>query len=80
MKTSLELSENLFRRAKALARKRGTTLRALVEEGLHLVLRNREAPRAVKPKLIAFGGEGFADGYQGGDLSWENLRRHIYPE
>ena len=42
MKTTIEVSDNLYRRAKAEAALRGRKLKDLVEEGLRLVL---EAPR-----------------------------------
>jgi hypothetical protein len=42
MKTTVELSDELFRRAKAEAALRGRKFKDLVEEGLRLVL---EAPR-----------------------------------
>lgn len=80
MKTSLELSENLFRRAKALARKRGTTLRSLIEEGLRKILSADHAAPTASPKILTFGGEGFADSFPGPDLSWNNLRGQVYPE
>ena len=67
MKTSLELSEGLFRRAKSLARKRGTTLRALIEDGLRRVLSEGEVQRNVNPKVLTFGGEGLADGFKEND-------------
>ena len=38
MKTTLDIDDNLFRRAKSEAMRRGVTLRALVEEGLGLAL------------------------------------------
>jgi hypothetical protein len=42
MKTTVELPDELYRRAKAQAALRGRKLRDLIEEGLRLVL---EAPR-----------------------------------
>jgi hypothetical protein len=42
MKTTVELSDDLYRRAKSEAALRGRKLKDLVEEGLRLVL---EAPR-----------------------------------
>jgi hypothetical protein len=42
MKTTIEVSDDLYRRAKAEAALRGRKLKDLVEEGLRLVL---EAPR-----------------------------------
>ena len=43
MKTTVELSDALLEAAKHHARARGTTLRALLEEGLRLVLTQEEA-------------------------------------
>ncbi len=45
MKTTVDLSEELFRRVKAEAALRGRKLKELVEEGLRLVL---EAPRRAR--------------------------------
>jgi hypothetical protein len=45
MKTTVEVSDDLYRRAKAEAALRGRKLRDLVEEGLRLVL---EAPRKTR--------------------------------
>jgi hypothetical protein len=42
MKTSVEVPDDLYRRAKAEAARRGRTLNELIEEGLRLVLK---APR-----------------------------------
>ena len=47
MKTTIELPEELFRRAKAEAALTGRNLRDLIEEGLRLVL---EVPRKAKGK------------------------------
>jgi len=47
MKTTIELPDELYRRAKAAAALRGCKLKDLVEEGLRLAL---EAPQNVRPK------------------------------
>jgi hypothetical protein len=44
VKTTVEISDDLYRRAKATAALRGRRLRDLVEEGLRLVLENSGAP------------------------------------
>jgi hypothetical protein len=51
MKTTVELPDELYRKAKAEAALRGRKLKDLVEEGLRLVLR---APRKepVRPSLV----------------------------
>jgi hypothetical protein len=45
MKTTIELPDELYRRAKAEAALRGRKLRDLVEEGLRLALETRPSPR-----------------------------------
>ena len=56
MKTTVEISDVLFERAKAVAKQRGTTLRALIESGLTTVL-SATKPKAVKPmRTCSFGG------------------------
>jgi hypothetical protein len=52
MKTTVELPDDLYRRAKAEAALRGRKLRDLVEEGLRLVLENPRNMRR-KPRLAA---------------------------
>ncbi len=70
MKTTIEISDPLFAKAKALAQKENTTLRSLVEQGLLQVLRDSKAARSkpfqlkkasvkgrgMTPELIAMGG------------------------
>ena len=51
MKTTLELPAPLFRRAKMLAARRGTTLRSLVIEGLEQVTSNGASRTGTPPKL-----------------------------
>lgn len=57
MKTTLDISDALLHSAKALARENQTTLRALVEEGLRLVLRQRQAsPNTFQLRDASVGG------------------------
>jgi hypothetical protein len=77
VRTSIDLPDRLFRRAKAAAARRGKTLRELICEGLEAVL----APPAdgTQPFRLAdrsFAGEGFAEGVDGSD--WARLRERIY--
>ena len=81
MKTSIDIAENLFKKAKRLSRARNISMRALVEEGLRLVLDRAESQEKVKPKLLTFGGDGFQEGFdQEKASSWEALRGEIYRE
>jgi hypothetical protein len=50
MKTTVDVSDDLYRRAKSEAALRGRKLKDLVEEGLRLVL---EIPREPRPRSLA---------------------------
>ncbi len=51
MKTTIELSDELYRKVKAEAALRGRKLKDLVEEGLRLVLETPRTEGRVKPGL-----------------------------
>ena len=78
MKTSIEIADSLFKKVKSLAQTRKVSVRALVEEGLRLLLNQAEARPDVKPKLLTFGGDGFHDEFRQQGLSWDLLRDEIY--
>lgn len=76
MKTTIELPEALFAKAKRHARARKTTLKALIEQGLRLVLaEKRDGPR-FKLRDASVGGKGLNPEYR--NASWEQLRDTIY--
>jgi hypothetical protein len=52
MKTTIEIADDLIQRAKAIQKRDSVTLRALVEDGLRLVLEQHAKP--VKPKKFEF--------------------------
>ena len=62
MKTTVEMPEELYRRAKAEAALRGRKLKDLVEEGLRLVL-DSPRPKSRRPSLAKLmeGARGIAD-------------------
>jgi len=78
MKTTIELPDDLLERSKAVARRENSTLKALIEEGLRLALRERTRPRkrvvpfAVQP----FQGDGLSPEFDG--AGWERIRDEIY--
>lgn len=78
MKTTIDLPEELLRRAKAAARTRGTTLRAIVIESLHAGLASAGGPERYAPRDLRSGRAG--DGLQPGiDLrDWDQIRAIIY--
>lgn len=76
MKTTIEISTPLLRRAKKVAAREGTTLRALIEEGLARSLEAHERNPEEIPPLVTFRGDGLAPEFQG--ASWEKIRDTIY--
>lgn len=75
MKTTIEVSDALFRAAKRLAAKRGTTLRALIEEGLRLVLATEEQ-QTFHLRDASFDGCGLQPEFR--DAGWDDVRRAAY--
>ncbi|CAN5543556.1 hypothetical protein BH20ACT19_BH20ACT19_10030 [soil metagenome] len=82
MKTTIEIAESLLSEAKERARREGTTLRALVEEGLRRVLED-EHDEEEPFELLVVGGRGLKPGIEWKDLlrlsEEEDLRRR-FPE
>ena len=76
MKTTVEISEDLFARTRDVAQREGTTLRALIEEGLRAALARREQKATYRWPDLSVGGEGLVPEIQEG--SWELLRERIY--
>ena len=75
MKTTLEIANPLLRQAKAIARAEGTTVRALVERGLHLALTERRSKRAFKLRDASFKGKGL---HPDAPASWDEMLSRIY--
>jgi hypothetical protein len=76
MKTTLEISDAVMEEAKRVAAEEGTTLRALVEEGLRLALYEHRRTRAFRLRRASFGGRGLQPGAREG--SWEHLSDLAY--
>jgi len=77
MKTTIEIADDLFERTRRLARKEKTTFRSLTEQGLRLVLadKQRSQPRKLPP-LVTFHGDGLTDEFK--DAGWDKIRDEIY--
>lgn len=70
MKTTIEINDELLRRAKRAMQARGTTLKALVEQGLRQILDQPESVRRKPIVLKVHQGEmGFAAGFANADWS-----------
>ena len=77
MKTTVEIADPVLNEARKLAANEGTTLRALVEQGLRQVIsesRKRKKPSAYRP--VIFNGHGLQPEFQ--DADWEKIRDEIY--
>ena len=76
MKTTVEIAEDLLTRTREAAEREGTTLRALIEEGLQAVLAQREQKAAYRWPDLSVTGKGLTPEIEEG--SWEPLRDRIY--
>ena len=76
MKTTVQISDPLLARAKKVAREAGTTLAALVEEGLRRVVEERgRKRRAFKLRKASVSGKGPSPEYTS---DWDAVRSAIY--
>ena len=79
MKTTIELSDAALDEARRVAQREGTSLRALIEEGLRRVLADRRSRRAgFRLRDGSFSGEGLSPEFAG--ESWPVIRDTIYRE
>lgn len=78
MKTTLDISDDLFARSRKLAQREGTTLRAVVEEGLRLALKARAAKPPRSFRFPTHAGGGFQAGFE--MASWSQIRDAIYED
>ena len=76
MKTTIEIADDLFERAQRVARKEKTTFRALTEQGLRLVLKEKQGKPRKLPPLITVRGRGLTDEFK--SAPWEKFRDEIY--
>jgi hypothetical protein len=77
VKTTIEISDDLFARAQRLARKEKTTFRALTEAGLRIVLKEKQSKTPKwKWKPTTFHGGDLTDEFK--NASWDKIRDEIY--
>jgi hypothetical protein len=79
MKTTVDIADPILQRAKRLAARRKTTLKALIEEALRRTLQETEtAAQAVPLRTHTFRGRGLQPGLSWDD--WNALRSFAYEE
>jgi Bacterial antitoxin of type II TA system, VapB len=76
MKTTVEIPQTLLDEARKLASQEGTTLRALVEEGLRWIVAERRHAGAFRLRKATFKGTGLHAG--GAGVPWERIRDMAY--
>jgi hypothetical protein len=77
-KTTVELSDGLLREAKRVALKDRTTVKALIEQGLRLVVKERSRRGGFTLRRASFAGDGLVSGRSLQD--WSAVRDQIYAE
>jgi hypothetical protein len=76
MKTTIEIADDLFERAQQVAREEKTTFRSLTEQGLRLVLKEKQSRPGKLPPLVTVRGRGLTDEFK--NAPWEKFRDEIY--
>ncbi len=76
MKTTVEISDPLLRRARELAAREGVTLRTLVARGLHHVVAETKSGAPFRLRRASFKGKGPQFEYR--EASWDGLRDLTY--
>ncbi len=77
MKTTVEISDGLAAEARRVAQRENRSLRALIEEGLRLVIGQRRTRRGgFRLRPAAFGGGGLQPGLESG--GWDEIRQRVY--
>lgn len=78
MKTTFDLPDELIEQARRAAQQEGSTLRALVEEGLQRSLEARRQSVRRKLDFPSYGGGGLTAEFQG--APWSRIRDETYRE
>jgi len=76
MKTTVEISNALLEETRRTAAQDGTTVKALIEEGLRRVLVDRKKKGRFQLRKATFKGKGLQPHLEG--ASWDRMRDTIY--
>lgn len=75
MKTTIDIATPLLQKARKVAARDGTTLRALVEQGLREVLATKKS-EPFRLRKVTFRGKGLQPDFAG--AGWDEIRRATY--
>jgi hypothetical protein len=78
MKTTVEIADDLARQARELAKRRDTTLRAILEEGIRKVLAADRAGEAYELPDRSVRGHGLQAEFR--DRTWAEIREAAYDD
>lgn len=78
MKTTIEIADDLAKRAKSHAARENTTLRSLVERGLRLAMGADGQRRRFVLRDASVAGHGLQQGYR--DADWTRIREAAYED
>ena len=76
MKTTVDIPDSILEQARKLAAREGSTVRALVEQGLRRLISERKRTGVFRLRKATFKGEGLQPGAAG--ASWERIRDMAY--
>jgi hypothetical protein len=76
MKTTVHIPDSLLREARKIANQEGTTIKALIEEGLRRTIDDRKRSRRFRLRRATFKGNGLQPAAAG--ASWEKIREMSY--
>jgi histidinol phosphatase-like PHP family hydrolase len=76
MKTTIDISDDLAVQAKQLAKSEGTTLRAIIEQGIRLKLEQSCQTRRYQLPNKSVKGQGLQAEFR--DKTWEEIREAAY--
>lgn len=78
MKTTIDIADGLLNDARQVAQREGTSVRALIEQGLRKVLEERGQSTGFRLRKASVKGKGLTP--EAATANWEELRHMIYED
>jgi hypothetical protein len=76
MKTTVQVPDALFEELRSLAHREQTTMKALIQEGLRLIISERKQPKRFRLRKASFKGHGLNPDLK--EASWDQIREKSY--